>query len=339
MRSIFRIFIIASLSVFAAACHDYEDFGEDANGNFDCLWSAIDTHYCFFPEKNIDWKAIGEQYRARIHPGMTQTEFFALCSEMLYELKDGHVNLISPFDASYYRAWWSDYPQDFNLRVLQQYYLDFNYHTASGMIYKTLPGNVAYIYYPSFSPKIGEGNLDYILMSFKDCNGLIIDVRDNGGGELSNVHTLVGRFISEPIIGGYICHKTGPGHNDFSAPYPMEYKPASPGHICWEGKVAVLTNRSCFSAANDFVAVMKLLPNVEIIGAPTGGGGGMPFYAELPIGWSVRFSASPVTDAAGNSIESGIDPSPGCLVHSSEADFLNGKDPILDFAILRLSAQ
>ena len=46
---------------------------------------------------------------------------------MLDELKDGHVNLSSSFNTSYYRRWWSDYPQDFNFRTLQQYYLGFDY--------------------------------------------------------------------------------------------------------------------------------------------------------------------------------------------------------------------
>ncbi|WP_438589109.1 S41 family peptidase [Duncaniella dubosii] len=54
--------------------------------------------------------------------------------------------------------------------------------------------------------------------------------------------------------------------------------------------VIVLANRSTFSAANNFVSVMKLLPGVRVVGATTGGGSGMPYSSELPCGWSVRFS-------------------------------------------------
>ena len=52
------------------------------------------------------------------------------------------------------------------------------------------------MYYPDFSSGIGEGNLDNILAYLASCDGLIIDVRDNGGGFLTNVDKLVGRFIT-----------------------------------------------------------------------------------------------------------------------------------------------
>ena len=128
-------------------------------------------------------------------------------------------------------------------------------------------------------------------------------------------------------------HKNGPGHNDFSEPYPLEYEPADSYHVKWNGPIVLLTNRSCFSAANSFVSVMKNLPNVTVVGARTGGGGGMPFTSELPVGWSIRFSACPILDAQKIVIETGIDPSPGCEVHAPEEELAEGKDAILDFAI------
>lgn len=315
------------------ACHPVEEWDNDAQGNFDALWTALDTRYCFFEEKGVDWDAVGREYRARVTPGMSQIELFDLCAEMLATLEDGHVNLISKFDTSYYKKWWTDYPQDFNLRTLQENYLGFDYSSASGLIYKELPNKTGYIYCSSFSTPISDSSLSWILARFAECDKLIIDIRNNGGGLLTNVETLVSRFISTPIVGGYIRHKTGPGHNDFSAPYEIVYNPAAPGLVRWEKPIIVITNRSCFSAANDFVAVMKSLRNVRIVGARTGGGGGMPFTSELPNGWAVRFSACPITDAEGISTENGIDPSPGCEVHASAVELAEGKDAILDFAL------
>ncbi len=78
---------------------------------------------------------------------------------------------------------------------------------------------------------------------------------------------------------------------------------------------------------------MKTLPNVLIVGARTGGGGGLPFSSELPNGWGIRFSACPISDINDESIEFGIDPSPGCEVHCSEQELAEGKDSILDFAL------
>lgn len=267
-------------------------------------------------------------------------ELYSICAAMLDELKDGHVNLVSTFNTSYYRKWWTDYPQDFRLRTIEENYLDFNYLTTNGISYKVIADTVGYMYYPSFSYNIGEVNLDYILAFLHNTKGLIIDIRDNGGGNLTNIKTIVSRLIEKRVKGGQIQHKTGPGHNDFSEPYEYWYEPCDTSrHIPYLNRpVAVLTNRSCYSAANDFVSVMKTLPNVEIIGARTGGGGGLPFNSEMPIGWGVRFSACPLSSPGGEITEFGIDPSPGCDIHSPDSLLIQGIDPILDFAIARILA-
>lgn len=325
--------ILSVISLALTSCHDTPEYKNDIRGNFDALWDIVDTRYCFFEEKGIDWKAIGENYRQQIKEETNEIDLFFICAAMLDELRDGHVNLTSKFNTSYYRKWWSDYPQDFDRRTLEEHYLEFNWLTTSGIIYKQLPGDIAYMRYPSFSYPIGETALDYILAILHDSRGLIIDIRDNGGGMLTNIKTLISRFIDKKIIGGYIMHKTGPGHSDFSEPYAIEYEPAEKGRITWNGPIVLLTNRSCFSAANDFVSVMKSLPNVTVVGAKTGGGGGLPFSSELPIGWGVRFSACPLLNPDGICTENGIDPSPDCEVHCSPQEFASGKDSILDFAI------
>lgn len=336
--------IAAGLATLAlvTACVDQPDYGMhpyDAYANFDALADIVGDRYCFFKEKDIDWPALCRKYRVQITDSTSQFDLFFIMSDLLDNLKDGHVNLSSSFNTSYYKKWWSDYPQDFNMRTLEEYYLHFGGLQTSGMRYGILgKDSIGYIYYPTFSTPMGETNLDYVLAILKDTKGLIIDIRDNGGGLLTNVPALVSRFIKTSVTGGYIRHKTGPGIDDFSEPFKFTYEPCSDKRISYTDRpIAVLTNRSCYSAANDFVAVMKSLPQVEIIGARTGGGGGLPFSSELPIGWTIRFSASPIAGPAGEFTEWGIDPSEGCEVHCDPVELAKGKDAILDFAIDRLS--
>ena len=63
------------------------------------------------------------------------------------------------------------------------------------MRYKILEDNVGYIYYGSFSNDVSESGLDQILNRMAICKGLIIDVRNNGGGSLSNVEKIASRFL------------------------------------------------------------------------------------------------------------------------------------------------
>ncbi|WP_285798923.1 S41 family peptidase [Duncaniella freteri] len=334
MRNIFFITsLISAIFMGLTSCHKIEERADDPRGNFEALWSILDEHYCFFKEKGVDWDQVHDKYARRIGSEMTREELFIVCADMLDELRDGHVNLSAPFNTSYYRKWWSDYPQNFNKRLIEESYFNFNYRQSSGMMYGLLENNIGYIYYESFSATVGEGNLDSALNFLAAARGLIIDIRDNGGGSLTNVETLVARFIDRPTLVGYISHKTGPGHDDFSEPYAITYNPAGPGRVRWAKPVVVLTNRSTFSAANNFASVMKLLPGVRIAGATTGGGSGMPYSSEIPCGWSVRFSACSMLDANGVSTEGGVTPTEGCAVDMDPQDALNGKDTMLEKAM------
>ena len=328
------LFLILGLS--AAGCHDVEQYADNPEGNFDQLWKILDEHYCFFEQKDVDWNEVYARYRPKISPAMTNDELFEVCAQMLAELRDGHTNLSAPFNTSYYRKWWSDYPQNYNARLVEENYFNFNYRSLGSVTYGILSENVGYMHYGSFETSLGEGNIDYILAFLATADGLIIDVRDNGGGSMTNVEPLVARFTSQRILAGSICHKTGPGHNDFSEPYPYYYNPASQDHIMWGKPVVVLANRSTFSAANNFVSVMKSLPNVAVVGDVTGGGSGMPFSSELPNGWSIRFSASPVRDPEGHLTEFGVTPTERCEVDLDPQEALNGHDTMLDFAIAKV---
>ena len=333
MARIIKFLSIACIFAAFTSCNKIEEYENDNLGNFDALWTFVDRHYCFFDEKGLDWNAIGEKYRREAEIAGNQRVLFDVMSRMLAELRDGHVNLSSGFATSYYRQWWSDYPQNYDERVVQQFYLKFDYIGLGATYYGILkPYNVGYLRLPSVSSGLGEGNIDTILDYFSTCNGIIIDIRDNGGGALTNVETYVRRFIDKPIVAGYMIHKNGPGHNDFSEPFEYVYTPPE-GHLLWLKPVVVITNRSTFSAANNFAGIMKSLPNVTLVGATTGGGSGMPMSSELPNGWGIRISACRILDPEGLDTEFGVTPDEGWTVDLDPVLALEGRDTMLDAAI------
>lgn len=316
------------------SCIREEKFANDPVGNFEQLWKIIDERYCFLEEKGVDWNAVYDEYRPRIKSGMTSKDLFDQLSEMLYLLRDGHVNLVSSDRVSFYDDWYQNYPWNFREDILYGTYLgtaSSGYRTAAGLKYKIFDNNVGYIRYESFSSGVGDGNLDEILLYLSICNGLIIDVRDNKGGNLTNCYRIASRFTNEKVLMGYIRHKTGKGHSDFSDPEPIYMEPSN--GVRWQKKVVLLTNRRCYSATNEFVNAMRSIESGKIIqmGDRTGGGSGLPFTSELPNGWSIRFSASPHYGKNMQSLEEGIDPD--IFVDMSEADMLRQKDSILEKAL------
>ena len=330
---ILRFFGVWAFVMFLVGCEKRDHYSSDPRTNFEALWKIMDEHYCFFDYKQVDWNDIYQKYNAAVSDTMNQYVLFDFLGNMLAELKDGHTNLISSFNVARYWSWYEDYPSNYNVE-LHKSYLGTNYLIAGGIKYLRLSNDqIGYMYYESFSNGVGETNLDYIFNYFKDCKGLIIDVRENGGGSLTYSDRIASRFLTEKIVVGYIKHKTGSGHNDFSELYPIELLPSN--HIRWLRPVVVLTNRHSYSATNDFVNKMKILPQVTIMGDRTGGGSGLPFNSELPIGWIVRFSASPILDANKQETEHGIEPD--VKVRLTPVDLLSGKDTLIEEAIQLLT--
>ena len=301
-------------------------------GNFEALWQIIDTKYCFLDYKHeeygLDWDEVYRQYSNRLTGNMTNKALFQVLSEMLDELRDGHVNLIAAHETSQYREWYDNYPANF-VDTIQRIYLGKDYKSVAGIKYQILEDNIGYIYYGSFSSGIGESNLDEVLNELSICDGLILDVRNNGGGLLTLSDRIASRFTNEKVLTGYISYKKGPGHSDFSSPEPVYVKPAT-DRVRWQKPVAVLTNRRSYSSTNDFVGKMKEMPQAIIIGDKTGGGSGLPFSSELPNGWSVRFSASPMYDPDMKHLEFGIEPD--IKVSMTSEDMHKGIDTIIETA-------
>lgn len=321
----FLLVCLLSLS----ACHTKEEmaFSMDPVENIEALWQIIDTKYCYVENKGVNWNAIHDIYTAKASmlPQNDQIALFDLCAEMLDTLKDGHVNLYTPFDVSSCSAWYDSYPANYDSQ-LQKLYLH-DYRIAGGLYYCTVANDsIGYIYYPSFSNAFSGTNIYWVFTAFKDCKGLIIDVRNNGGGELSNAYLLAAPFFSEDRVVGYQQHKTGPGHSDFSS---LEEQKVDASAVAskWKRPVVVLTNRRSYSATNSFISMMRYADNAILVGGVSGGGGGMPMSYEMPCGWTVRFSSVRMYDRDKKDIEQGI--TPDVTVNMVSTD----KDDIIEKAI------
>ncbi len=335
---------MTGLMLLLAGCVSEEPFENTYVGNVEALWQLIDEHYCFLTYKKrtlgVDWKEVRGRYVFARLDTMNAYNLFDHCAAMLSELKDGHVNLYSTADVGRNWSWKEDYPKNLDVEV-REAYLGTKYKIAGGLKYtilersrvteegKTVKDSVGYVVYESFSSAVSHSGINEVFYHFIDCKGIILDIRGNGGGNLDYCDILSSHFFEKKTHVGYMSHKTGKGWDDFSSPEPEYITP--PAYILWLRPVVVLTNRSCYSAANTFVRNMKRAPYVIVAGDRTGGGGGMPFNAELPCGWGVRFSACPEYDAHGDVVEHGIDPDVVCSLDTEKAK--DGVDTMIETAL------
>lgn len=318
-------------ALLLTGCVEEDQFSNSPMGNYDALWSIIDERYCFFEQARqqhgLDWDDVYHKYKPQVQAAESNAELFDIYGNMLRELKDGHVNLTSDYGTTYYWDWSLNHPLNFS-DSLQRNYLGNDFRLTNGIKYTTLPSNIGYMYVGSFEGSISSDNVSLMLLRLAESKGIIIDIRNNGGGMLTSAEELAAHFVSGKTHCGYIQHKTGKGHNDFSSPEKLYIEPNG---VIWKKPVVVLTNRAVYSSANHFVMLVKPLPQVVVIGDKTGGGSGLPLNSTLPNGWTVRFSACPILDIEGKHTEFGI--APHEEVQITSADWNNGRDTIIERAI------
>ena len=154
-----KIMVLMVVLPLLSSCIREEEVTNSPQGNFEALWKIIDEQYCFLEYKQIDWDAIHAKYSKLITNTMSSEGLFEVLGNMLNELQDGHVNLASAHNVSYYDAWYQDYPRNFREDIVEDTYLgkaSTDYRTAAGVKYKIFEDNIGYMRYESFSSGIGN---------------------------------------------------------------------------------------------------------------------------------------------------------------------------------------
>jgi Peptidase family S41/Tricorn protease C1 domain len=340
MKLIKILILILTPSVFSTSCSKIlikADVKNTPTQCFKSMWQEVNNNYAFFEYKNINWGSVYDRFAPKISDTMPQDSLYSVLSAMLYELKDGHVNLSKGTDRSRNWAWKEDFPDNFNPLFVQRQYLKRDFQMTNALKHQILEDSIGYVRYESFVQPISDDDLDYVLKRMENTKGLIIDVRDNGGGSMALIFKIMGRFIDKRTLVGNMKSKNGTSHNEFTNPQLLFIDPSKKGKIKYMKPIVVLINRGCYSATTHFAAYMSLLPNVTLVGDRAGGGGGLPISRDLPNGWQYRFSATMQTLPDDTHIESGFDPD--IQMSTGPKEELEGKDAIIEKGIEVIKAE
>jgi hypothetical protein len=130
-----------------------------------------------------------------------------------------------------------------------------------------LPGNIGYLDFRAFQSPGEAGATAVAAMNFLAyCDAVIVDLRQNGGGDPAQIQLISSYFFDEPVhLNDLYARATDRTENFWTLPYV-------PGAKAAKADLYILTSARTFSGAEEFTYNMKNLKRATVIGETTGGG-------------------------------------------------------------------
>ena len=331
------------VAVVGAGCGNFifgADPPDDPESVFESFWQSYDRYYAHFDVKNVDWDQVYDDHRPRVGPDTTDEELFEVLSDMIIELEDGHVYLVSDERRALSNSGIRSSRRDFDADVVQNHYVDDVQKPTSGneLWYGTIGGDVGYLRISTLSGGSGTGSnvsgwieeVDTAVEALADTEAMIVDVRNNSGGRAFNSKYVAGHFAPDRRRFLMTRSRNGPAHEDFSEPHYWYVEPHD--KPAYDRPVVVLTNRNTFSAAEWLTLALRQYDHVIHMGKQTGGGLAMFLPRQLPNGWMHTVSVQDTRGPQGRSFERiGVPPQQHLENGAEEID--RGQDAMLDEAV------
>ena len=295
---------------------------------FDVYWTTYAENYPFFGTRKVDWQAARAKYRPMVHAGTTDQQLYDILVKMTRPLGDAHTSLeaddIGEFEGLRpgTRAGSKAFSARTNKAIDTYLGVPLRSWGNRQISYADLPGRLGYLRINRFIAYKGStaddifynddrAELDRALNGVftkarvHSMRGLIVDVRNNGGGFDALGLQVASRLTGKPYLAYAKAARNG---KTFTKPQRITVRPAKAP--AYRGPVAVLTSDLSVSAAETFTqATMGRTPRPTRIGAPTQGVFSDVLTGLLPNEWAFGLGNERYTDARGRSYEGpGIPP-------------------------------
>ena len=200
----------------------------------------------------------------------------------------------------------------------------------NGYVYGQLRDrNIGYLYLDNID------NDDYtfgdrLLDDIGEHDAMIIDLRNNGGGDDEVGAALAGRFADREELAYTVEERNGPRHTDFAG--ETRYFLRVHGDRQFTKPTIVLTDNITVSAAEVMLLYLAPLPHVTRIGSTTSGDfsdTGMRRF--LPNGFQYQYSIMKYLTPAGESLD-GVGVRPDIFIENTPETIAEGRDVVLEEA-------
>jgi carboxyl-terminal processing protease len=329
----FRVRLILGVIICGSLCACGDMIVGDPSPENECqdfldACTIIRDNYPYFEFKGINWDSVCATYLPRAQQARGDEVYFVLF-DLLKELRDGHVELetVGGFPVRVYQTPRELRDKDaYNPLVVRKYFhTELRLAGNNNIEYEILDGNIGYAYFSTFHKGSWIDDFATVLDYLQNTKGLIIDVRNNGGGTDITSRVVIGRFLASrmPYPASYIKGILITDPNAFLQPL---------GPYRYTRPVVVLINGRSFSMAEGFAEQMKQIPTVTVVGDTTAGAGGEPRVFQLSSGRKIRISTRDIRRYDGQPQEWNGTP-PTVRVPQSAADASAGRDKQLECAI------
>ncbi len=207
--------------------------------------------------------------------------------------------------------------------------------------FRMLPGNIAYVALNEFEDDMDATEWDKHWPEISKAQGVILDIRENGGGSDSIGSHVLATLIDKPAPASlsrstrWIATYRAWGNLETPLRFPVNMvNPDKARHF--DGKVVLLTSAQTFSAGEDMAVAFKESKRGVIVGEPTGGSTGQPLSFDLPGGGTARICTKHDSFADGTEFV-GVGVQPDIPVHLSKANIITGQDAVLQTAVASLN--
>ncbi|HET6977122.1 MAG TPA: S41 family peptidase [Pyrinomonadaceae bacterium] len=272
-KIMFRITVISlcAFSVITAAFAqpEQQDLTIDAATRtqvVDTIMKRLNESYVFPDVAKKMEQSIREKAAKKEYDQITSAKLFAttLTNDLQAVSHDKHLRVRYSFESIPERA-----PrQEPTAEEREQRKLDLTYMNHGFSKVERLPGNIGYLEFLNFmDEELGADTVASAMNFVNGTNALIIDMRNNGGGNPAMVALVCSYlFGPEPVHLNDLYWREGNRTDEFWTRKELA------GKRYLNKDVYVLTSKRTFSGAEEFTYNLKNLKRATIIGETTGGG-------------------------------------------------------------------